>query len=209
MVLTPEKIKKIREEILSVPPEERDKKIAEIISKLSPDEVEQLKGGVKECPFCAMTLGKIPVKKIYEDNEVMAILDINPIAKGHTLVFPKRHYTYLTEMGDKEIGYIFSVTNKIAIAIMEALGATGFNLFVVCGESAGQKAPHVLINIIPRFDNDGLEIKFPQRQANEKELEELASKIREKSMKIKIGKEKEIVKKEVEEKKYEKEYPLP
>jgi len=114
---------------------------------------------------------------VYEDAQVLAVLDINPVAKGHALVFPKEHATLLTSVPDATVRQLFSVANKIASAVFEAVGADGTNILVSNGPAAGQTSPHVLVNVIPRLSSDAVKIDFPRKQAEEKELGDLAERI--------------------------------
>ena len=101
-MLTPEKIEEIKKQLMDLGPEEQQEKLKELLATLNPEEQEQLVGK-RECPFCLMGQGKIPVKTVYEDGEVKAILDINPANKGHILLFPKDHAGVLAQVPDNII----------------------------------------------------------------------------------------------------------
>ena len=131
---------------------------------------------MEECPFCLISVGKIPVKKIYEDNKVIAILDINPANKGHTLVIPRKHYPSLSLVPPEEIEHIFKVANNISTALLEI--SEGTNLLVSNGVSAGQKVEHILIHVIPRFENDGINFGWNPRKQTEEELSKLQEEIK-------------------------------
>jgi len=191
-MLTPEQIEAIKGELMTLSPEEQKKKFSEILSKLNEEEKEQLVGK-QQCPFCLMVEGKIPVKKVYEDEKVLAILDINPANKGHTLLFPKNHAKIMSEVPEDVVKHCFSVANKISKALVEAVGAEGTNIFLANGAVAGQTAPHVLVHIIPRHKGDKVAIEWDGHKEDDKEMELTAE-----SIKKKIPKEKP---KEVEKKK--------
>lgn len=176
MTLTPEQVEEIKEQLMNLEPEEQQKKLREILSKFSPEEREQLVGK-QECPFCLMVAGKIPVKTVYEDDKVLAILDINPANKGHTLLFPKEHASLLNQVPEKDIQHLFSIANKIATAVFEATKAEGTNIFVANGAAAGQTSPHTLINIIPRFAKDKVSMAWEHKKIEEKEMETIAASI--------------------------------
>src|SRR3989344_73698 len=91
--LTKEELKEIEEYIKSFPEEEREEKLKEITSKLSQE---------SQCPFCLMSEGKINTTKIYEDENFLAVLEINPANTGHTLLFPKRHIKSFSELNEQE-----------------------------------------------------------------------------------------------------------
>ena len=176
-MLTPEKIEEIKKQLMDLGPEEQQEKLKELLATLNPEEQEQLVGK-RECPFCLMGQGKIPVKTVYEDGDVQAILDINPANKGHILLFPKNHAGVLAQVPDNIIKKMFSVANKLATAMFEATKAAGTNILVANGPVAGQTAPHVIVNIIPRFEGDKIAIGWQPTKADDAELESLAEKIK-------------------------------
>jgi histidine triad (HIT) family protein len=191
-MLTPEQIEAIKGELMSLKPEEQKKKFAEILSKLSEEEKEQLVGK-QQCPFCLMAEGKIPVKKVYEDDKVLAILDINPANKGHTLLFPKNHAKIMPEVPEEVAKHCFSVANKISKALVDSIGAEGTNIFLANGSVAGQTAPHVLIHIIPRHKGDKVSMEWEGHKEEDKEMETTAEAIRKKIPKEKLKEEKKKV----------------
>jgi histidine triad (HIT) family protein len=109
-----------------------------------------------DCIFCKIVAGKIPSLKIYENDHVLSFLDIGPLADGHTLVIPKKHYTFLHEMSDVELAEIAKALPRIAQAIMAATGTEAYNVLQNNGRTAGQLVDHVHFHIIPRVDADGL-----------------------------------------------------
>ncbi len=175
-MLSPEKIEEIKKELTGLEGDEQQKKLQEILAELSPEEREQLVGK-QQCPFCLMAEGKIPVKTVYEDDDVMAILDINPATKGHTLVFPKSHAQIMGQVDPKIQGKLFTVANRVASALFDAVGAEGTNITLSNGGVAGQSSPHTLLNVIARFKDDGVAIGWQPKKADESELEGLASEI--------------------------------
>ncbi|MFH0752470.1 MAG: HIT family protein [archaeon] len=177
MVLTPEKIEEIKKQLSGLNPEEQQTKLQEILQTLDPKEREQLTGGPQQCPFCLMAEGKIDVIKVYEDVEVLAILDINPANPGHTLVFTKKHNTTINDLTPYESDRLFTPTDKIAKAISKALGAAGVNLYLASGAAAGQTAPHLLINIIPRFENDGIRFGWQPKKQDPETMKKIAKNI--------------------------------
>lgn len=130
------------------------------------------------CIFCQIVKGEISSEKVYENDRILAFLDISPISKGHTLVIPKEHYQDLSSTPD----YIFSelavTTKKLAQAVKEGVKADAFNLGLNNGRIAGQIVPHVHFHIIPRFKDDSLK-PWPSRKYKKGEMEEVARAIRE------------------------------
>lgn len=130
------------------------------------------------CIFCKIANGTIPCYKVYEDNEIIAFLDVNPASKGHTLVLPKEHFTAITTCPKNILDHAFEVAQLIAQAQISQLGATGCNVITNCGRSAGQTVPHFHIHVIPRYDDDGLKLEFPPRQLTNGEMENVVSTIK-------------------------------
>lgn len=113
------------------------------------------------CIFCKIIKGDIPSTKIYEDDHVLAFLDISQVTKGHTLVIPKRHIKDLYEMDEDTASHLFRVVPKITRSIMDAMGAKGLNVAINNREVAGQTVFHSHIHLIPRYsDQDGFTIRF-------------------------------------------------
>ncbi|MGA7368891.1 MAG: HIT family protein [Nitrososphaeraceae archaeon] len=131
------------------------------------------------CVFCAIIRGKSPVAKVYEDNTFLAFMDKYPITSGHTLVLPKYHYDDLFQMTEVEVGNMYRVVHTIASAVYNATGAQGLNTGQNNGKAANQIVPHVHVHIIPRYEKDSRDGKWPSRKVTDyKELEALANKIK-------------------------------
>ncbi len=190
-MLTPDKIEEIKQQLVGLAPEEQQKKLKEILQTLSPEEREQLVGK-QECPFCLIVQGQIPTKRVYEDAKVMAVLDIRPATKGHTLVFPKEHAMFLHQVPDDTVRQLFSVVAKLSNAVFEAVQAEGTNIVLSQGQLAGQASPHVLVNIIPRFKEDKVAVGWQPGKSDDADLEKIAEEV-----KKRVPKEKPVEKKPV------------
>ncbi len=112
------------------------------------------------CVFCNIIEGKIPSAKIYEDDDVLAILDISQATKGHTLVMPKKHYENILQIPEDEYIKVMSKVKKIAQVILKAFDAKGLNILNNCNEVSGQTVMHFHVHIIPRYNTDDIQIKF-------------------------------------------------
>ncbi len=123
-----------------------------------------------ECIFCEFAKGKMPCKKLYEDKDILAVLHPTPANLGHILVFPKKHYTILEQVPDFKIGKLFDVASKLSTATFESLNIGGTNIIVENGTAAGQVIPHFVIHVIPRMDNDGLNLMWQPKQLDQEEL---------------------------------------
>jgi histidine triad (HIT) family protein len=119
-----------------------------------------------DCIFCKIVGGEIPSYKVYEDDKVLAFLDITPVNPGHTLVIPKKHYDNLVDMPDEEAKELLAAAKKIAVAVMAGTGAQGFNLNLNNGAVSGQLVGHVHFHIVPRFESDGRELWHGQAYAD-------------------------------------------
>jgi histidine triad (HIT) family protein len=142
----------------------------EELSSLSPEQIEELQR--KNCVFCQIASGKIPSKKVYEDEKCIAVLDISPANLGHMLLLPKEHYSVMPQLPDLLTGHLFRIAKKLSQAALKAFKLRGTTIFVANGMAAGQKAPHVLIHIIPRAFDDGINLALPTVKVDQKPLRE-------------------------------------
>ena len=138
----------------------------------------------ESCILCQIVGNNIPSKKVYEDELVLAVLDINGANQGHCFVIPKKHYPIIEQVPDNEIGRLFQVSNKISSAIFESLGAQGTNIFVANGIPAGQTVAHFLVNVIPRKENDGINLQWQPKQLSEEEISTVELKLKEQTKNI-------------------------
>jgi histidine triad (HIT) family protein len=104
---------------------------------------------MNDCIFCKIVNGEIPSKKVYEDDNVIAIMDVNPKVDGHTLVIPKKHVSEYTDLTDEETLYIFKVAKKLGPSIMNKLGARALTCGINYGES--QAVKHVHLHLLPNY----------------------------------------------------------
>tara|TARA_Y100000034_G_C6862873_1_gene392912 strand:+ start:747 stop:1202 length:456 start_codon:yes stop_codon:yes gene_type:complete len=142
------------------------------LSNMSNEELEEF--NKKNCIFCKIVDNKVSAMPVYRDQNFLAILDIKPGSKGHTLLFPREHKTVLPQISDETLGEMFIVMKKISNAILKGMKADGTNIYIANGASAGQKCNHVLSHIIPRFNNDKMyNLKLKRDKDNAKILEKL------------------------------------
>lgn len=134
---------------------------------------------VDDCVFCRILKGEIPCTKVYEDELVLAFLDIAPFNEGHTVIIPKDHQHSSTTLGAEYLSAMFCVAPRLGAALMRATGAEGFNLLLNNGHVAGQVAPHAHLHVIPRFADDKVVISAPGvKYENNGEMADLAEKVR-------------------------------
>ncbi|GAA0516648.1 histidine triad (HIT) family protein [Halorubrum aquaticum] len=108
-----------------------------------------------ECIFCSIVAGDIPARTVYESDEVLAFLDANPLAPGHTLVIPKTHAARIGDLDAAPTSALFDAVAELAPRVQEAVDADAANVGINDGEAAGQEVPHVHAHVIPRFEGDG------------------------------------------------------
>ncbi|MFX0069413.1 MAG: HIT family protein [Candidatus Hodarchaeota archaeon] len=132
-----------------------------------------------DCIICQLVNEETEVTKVYEDDLVVAVMDIQPINPGHLFISPKKHVEFMSEL-DEELGaHIFKISMKLAYALRKSgLKCDGVNLFLADGEVAGQEVPHVHLHVIPRIRGDGFGLRFDEsyfERPKREELEEAAS----------------------------------
>jgi len=115
---------------------------------------EELAALQQQCIFCHITQGKVASRKIYEDDKVMAVLDINPANPGHILLITKTHYFVMPQMPDDETEYVGKIAKGLSHAVIKGLKAEGTTIFVANGAVSGQRAQHFMLHIIPRMEGD-------------------------------------------------------
>jgi histidine triad (HIT) family protein len=137
-----------------------------------------------DCIFCKIVAGEIAATKIYEDDLVLAFMDIAPINPGHILVIPKEHHNGSSTIPETVAGRMFKIGSRIGIALKRALDYDGFNLHLADGTCAGQVVLHAHLHIIPRGAEDGFHWNW--RQVNYANNDEITDKSREIIAKLKV-----------------------
>jgi len=127
----------------------------------------------QNCLFCQIISGQVSSSKIYEDEQTIAILDINPANPGHLLILPKEHCTIMPQISESVVNHLFKLTKHLSQVLLKTLKAEGTNIYVANGVAAGQQAPHFMIHIIPRKTNDNLNFKQKKAKAKKKTYAEL------------------------------------
>ncbi len=125
-----------------------------------------------DCIFCKIIAEEIPCFKIYENDKVLAFLDIMPVNKGHVLVIPKEHKETISDLSEDIFKEMMAITQKIAKAIIKGVNADGFNININNKEAAGQVIMHAHLHIVPRSKGDGLKL-WPGGSYEEGEAEKV------------------------------------
>ena len=131
------------------------------------------------CIFCKIIERELPAKIVFENDLNLALLDISPISKGHTIIIPKSHYFTLEDIPDHELTETYRVVKKISMRIHQKLQINGYNILQNNFAAAGQVINHFHVHIIPRsFDDDKFRLKIPRNQASDEELNEILIKLK-------------------------------
>lgn len=175
--------------------EEQKKELQEKLKNMSPEQLLQLQK--QQCLFCQIVNWKIPSKKVYEDQWCIAVLDINPAAKGHVLILPKEHYAIMPQVPDEPLAYLFAAAKKISQVLLRGLKMSGTNIFIANGLAAGQKSQHFMIHLIPRKEGDKL-FETEEKLVDDESRKKIKVAVENKLNQV-LGIKREVV--EVEEKK--------
>lgn len=115
------------------------------------------------CIFCSIVNGEIPSSRIYEDDTVIAILDISQVTKGHTLVIPKQHTESFMSCDAELMKHVMEIAQMLSVRIMERTHAAGMNILSNINEAAGQSVMHFHVHLIPRYsEQDACVIRFDE-----------------------------------------------
>lgn len=129
------------------------------------------------CVFCEIVKGNIPSYKIYEDENVLAFLDISQATKGHTLIVTKKHYENLFDLPTEEAVNIIKAAKIVEEKLKNKLNISNINLLNNNGELAGQVVKHYHLHLIPRYEENDIIIKFNEHEINYDELKLLCEEI--------------------------------
>ena len=155
--------------------QEQLKALQEKIKQMSPEELKDFQK--KQCIFCQIVAGKVQSKKVYEDDRIIAILDVNPANPGHILLLTKEHYSIMPQIPDEEVAHVFMVAKALSNSMLRSIDAQGTNIIVANGIAAGQRAQHFMVHVIPRKDNDGINFVLPQKTMEQNEVEAVGNKL--------------------------------
>jgi histidine triad (HIT) family protein len=131
------------------------------------------------CTFCDLVAGHGAISPVYEDDRVLAFLDIAPANLGHTLVIPKQHFSQLADMDEATGMHLFKVTQRVAQAVRRSgVRCEGVNLLLADGAAASQEVFHVHMHVVPRFAGDDFKIEAGWNiQPCRTEMNEIAAQI--------------------------------
>ncbi len=131
-----------------------------------------------DCIFCKVIAHEIPAHFLWEEDETVAFMDINPWTRGHALVIPRNHSTDLLEISEQDLAATAAGAQRLARMQKERLGCDGVNLLNSCGAAGWQTVFHFHIHSIPRYEGDPLQLPTRPQSADQDELAKIAAELR-------------------------------
>jgi histidine triad (HIT) family protein len=131
-----------------------------------------------DCLFCGIVAGDVPGQIVDSDEHTVAFMDISPATKGHALVVPRKHADDLMDISDADLERTMAAARRLARRMDEALEPDGFNILNSCRPAAWQTVFHFHVHVVPRYDDDPLELPWVPREGDAEEIEQIADKIR-------------------------------
>jgi histidine triad (HIT) family protein len=131
-----------------------------------------------DCIFCKIVAGELPSETVQEDEHTVAFMDINPWTRGHALVIPRNHSTDLLDVPEEDLARTTAAAKRLAASMKERLGCDGINLLNACGAVAWQSVFHFHIHVIPRYEDDPLQLPTRPQEADQEDLAAVAEELR-------------------------------
>jgi histidine triad (HIT) family protein len=133
---------------------------------------------MKECIFCRIVAGLTPAEKIFEDGRTLAFMDINPRSDGHSLIIPKSHASTLFDIEEEDLLAVMRTAKRITLAIRQALKPDGLLVYQLNGRAAMQLVDHFHLHLVPRWENDGVDLTHGFQPGDPDQIRAVAQKIR-------------------------------
>ena len=131
-----------------------------------------------DCLFCGIVAGEVPAQIVDSDEHTVAFMDINPATRGHALVVPRRHAADLFEVSDGDLEHTMIAARRLARRMKGALDPDGFNVLNSCGAAAWQTVFHFHLHVVPRYEDDPLELPWVPKEGDPEEIAAVADRIR-------------------------------
>jgi histidine triad (HIT) family protein len=131
-----------------------------------------------DCVFCKIMAKQIPASIVHEDEHTLAFMDLGQVNPGHVLVAAKAHADNIYALDDVQAAAVFRAATKVARAVRDAFAPQGLSVYQANGKSAGQTVFHFHMHLVPRYDNDGMNLTWPVKNPAREQLEGSAAKIR-------------------------------
>lgn len=133
---------------------------------------------VEDCIFCKVIAGEIPSEVIDSDERTVTVLDINPATKGHVVVIPRDHAENLFEVSDEDLLATMVAARRVAEKMKASIRPAGFNLLNNVGRAAWQSIFHFHVHVIPRYEDDPLQLPWVPEPAEPDQLASVAAELR-------------------------------
>ena len=130
-----------------------------------------------DCIFCKILAGELPGEVVHEDEHTVAFMDINPWTRGHAVVIPRNHSKNLYEIPDEDLERTIVAAKRLATRMKERLGCDGVNLLNSCEPAAWQTVFHFHVHVIPRYEDDPLELPVHPQEGDEDEIKQTAERL--------------------------------
>lgn len=131
-----------------------------------------------DCVFCKIVAKQIPASIVHEDEHTLAFMDLGQVNPGHVLVAAKAHAENVYALNDAQAGAVFRAVAKVARAVRDAFTPQGLSVYQANGTAAGQTVFHFHMHLVPRYENDGMNLTWPVKNPPREQLEANAVKIR-------------------------------
>ena len=131
-----------------------------------------------DCLFCGIVEGSIPSETIDSDERTVAFMDINPATRGHALVVSRAHSADLLDVSDEDLTATMLAARRLAGRMKEVLGADGINLVNACGAAAAQTVFHFHVHVVPRYEDDPIELPWVPTPGDPDEIAATAARLR-------------------------------
>jgi histidine triad (HIT) family protein len=131
-----------------------------------------------DCIFCSIVAGDAPATIVDEDEHTVAFMDIHPWTPGHALVIPREHHKNLYEIDEETLCQVMTAAKRLSLKVRDALNADGVNLLNSTERAAWQTVFHFHVHVIPRYEDDPLELPVRPEEGDPDEIKEIAEKLR-------------------------------
>jgi histidine triad (HIT) family protein len=131
-----------------------------------------------DCLFCGIVAGDVPAQVVDSDEHTVAFMDINPATAGHALVVPRAHAADLFEISDEDLEHTMVAARRLARRMQATLGPDGFNVLNSCGSVAWQTIFHFHLHVVPRYEEDPLELPWVPEAGDAGVIAAVANRIR-------------------------------
>ena len=189
--MNPKEAEKVRQNLLDQLkdiPDDESSDLKERIESMAPEDLETFVAQQKkqapqmqspaDCLFCKIIHEVIPTTKIYEDSSNLAILDIAPASPGHVIVIPKKHYQFLFQLPEDEMLSLMKAVNFLSEIVVNVTESHGLSVLLNMGPAAMQRVPHVAFNLIPRHEDDNLNLEWDRKEAKKEDIQRMAEKLK-------------------------------